>query len=130
MCFTYVKLVAIEVPKPVKQKTPYRNLLFHHCKNILVCGKHMKIIITNIVTQGNSDLVFVFMKTITTHTTIMHYQNNRFALVLVDSYTNICPTAVEKERSMCYSVCFPPRNKRFATNRGNLDRHGVIWTTM
>ena len=82
------------------------------------------------VTQGNSDLVFALMKMIITHATITHYQNSGFALVLVHSYTIICPTTVEKEMSMHYSVCFPPRNKCFATNQGNSDRHGVIPTTM
>ena len=30
---------------------------------------------------------------------------------------------------MRYLICFPPRNKRFATNWSNSDRHGVIRTT-
>ena len=53
--------------------------------------------------------------------TIMHNQNNGFALVLAHSYTIICPTTVEKEISMSYSVCFPARNKHCATKRGNSD---------
>ena len=62
--------------------------------------------------------------------TIMHKQNDWFALVLPHSYTIICcPTTVEKDVSMRYSVCLLPRNKHFVTNRGNSNRHGVIRTT-
>ena len=60
---------------------------------------------------------------------ITHKENNRFALVLARSYTIMCPTTMEKEVSMRYSVFFPSRNKRFVTNRGNLERHGLIRTT-
>ena len=83
-----------------------------------------------IVTWGNSDLVFALTKTIITNTTITHKQKHGFELVLVHSYTIICPTTVEKEAFMRYSVYFPPRNKRFVTNRGNSDRRGVIRTAV
>ena len=84
---------------------------------------------TYIATKGNLDLVFALIKMIIIHATITHKQNNEFALVLVHNYTIICPTTVEKDVSVRCSVCFPPRNKRFVTNWGNLDRHGVIRTT-
>ena len=60
----------------------------------------------------------------------MHNQNNGFALVLVHSYTIICPTTMQKEISKCYLAFFLPRNKRILTNRGNSDHHGVIRPTM
>ena len=71
----------------------------------------------------NSDLVFALTKSIIAHATITHKQNHGFALVLVHSYTIICPTTVEKDVSMRYSVCFPPRNKHSVTNWGNSDHY-------
>ena len=84
----------------------------------------------DIVTRGNSELVFALTRTLITHATITHKQYNGLALVLTHSYTITCPTTVEKEVFMRYSVCSPPRNKRFATKRGNSDSCGVIQTTM
>ena len=77
----------------------------------------------------NSDLVFVLTKTLLTHATITHKQNNRFALVLTHSYTIISPTTVAKEVSMRYWVCSPLASKRFVTYLGNSNRHGVIQIT-
>ena len=86
---------------------------------------------TNIVIRGNSDLVFALTKTIFTQATIT--QPEQWICVSFGTQLAIiCPTTVEKEVSMRYSVCFPPRNKRFATNWGNSDHYVndvLYWST-
>ena len=72
-----------------------------------------------LVTWSNSNLIFASMITIITYATLTPKEKIGISLVLVHSYTIIFPTAVEKETSLHYSVCCPPRNKHFATNRGN-----------
>ena len=59
----------------------------------------------------------------------MHNPSNGFVIVLAHIYTIICPSTVEKEMSLSYSwsVCFPPRNERFATNQGNLDGQDYLF---
>ena len=76
--------------------------------------QHAKYSNLKVVTRGNSNLHVLFALTKN------HNQNNAFASVLALTYTIICPTTAEKEISMRYSVCFPPKEQTYGVIRTSI----------